>query len=244
MSSERTLVFVPVLAALALSCSGGEPTPPVVGTPAVTHLLDHRAHSIEVAGSGLPAAVEVALSDELVWMRGERLTDLDWFLDRSASTEGAEIAARATPRFTPAGPARLVTWGELDDPEAGHRPGTDDPPGLSRGTVLINARVRGTDGLTAWARARGRPFRQQLLGFGEAVLYKYPTKGPRHNPTGNMGAIGGEGIFVGYDWQSDTFMVETEDGPVRARSVTRRPGGERWRAREDQQHAGSTTRTS
>ncbi|HJP02470.1 MAG TPA: sulfatase [Planctomycetota bacterium] len=140
MSSERTLVFVPVLAALALSCSGGEPTPPVVGTPAVTHLLDHRAHSIEVAGSGLPAAVEVALSDELVWMRGERLTDLDWFLDRSASTEGAEIAARATPRFTPAGPARLVTWGELDDPEAGHRPGTDDPPGLSRGTVLINAR--------------------------------------------------------------------------------------------------------
>ncbi len=96
--------------------------------------------------------------------------------------------------------------------------------------LLLNACVRGDDGLTAWARVRGRPFRQQLLGFGEAVLYKFPIKGPKHQPDGNMGATGGEGIFVGYDRQSNTFMIETEAGPVRARSVTRRPERDRWDA--------------
>jgi len=96
--------------------------------------------------------------------------------------------------------------------------------------LLLNTCVRGDDGLTAWARVRGRAFRQQLLGFGEAVLYKFPVKGPKHQPDGNMGTTGGEGIFVGYDRQSNTFMVETEAGPVRARSVTRRPELERWSA--------------
>ncbi len=96
--------------------------------------------------------------------------------------------------------------------------------------LLLNACVRGDDGLTAWARVRGRPFRQQLLGFGEAVLYKFPVKGPKHQPNGNMGTTGGESIFVGYDRQSNTFMVETEGGPVKARSVTRRPERDRWSA--------------
>ncbi len=96
--------------------------------------------------------------------------------------------------------------------------------------LLLNACVRGEDGLTAWARVRGRAFRQQLLGFCEVILYKFPIKGPRAQPTGNMGAIGGEGIFVGYDRQSNTFIVQTENGTVRARSVTRRPESERWSA--------------
>ncbi len=102
---------------------------------------------------------------------------------------------------------------------------------LQHTCLLLNACVRGDGGLTAWARVRGRPFRQQLLGFGEVVLYKFPLKGPRHQPDGNMGATGGEGIFVGYDRQSNTFMVETEAGPVRARSVTRRPERDRWSAK-------------
>ncbi len=101
---------------------------------------------------------------------------------------------------------------------------------LQHTCLLLNACVRGDDGLTAWARVRGRPFRQQLLGFGEAVLYKYPVKGPKSQPTGNMGATGGEGIFVGFDRQSNTFTVETESGPVKARSVTRRPERDRWSA--------------
>ncbi len=94
--------------------------------------------------------------------------------------------------------------------------------------LLLNTMVRGTDGLTVWARVRGRSFHQQLLGFGESVLYRYPGKGPKHAPDGNMGALGAEGVFVGYNPISNTFVVITETGKVEARSVTRRPESERW----------------
>ena len=44
--------------------------------------------------------------------------------------------------------------------------------------ILMNTMVRGGDGLTAWERARGRPFRQRLIGFFESCMYKLPVKGP------------------------------------------------------------------
>ena len=94
--------------------------------------------------------------------------------------------------------------------------------------LLLNAIVKGSDGLTAWTRVRGRPFSQQLLGFGEAVLYRYPGKGPRHQPDGNTGALGGQGIFLGYNRSSNTFAVGTPQGVVHSRSITRRPDSERW----------------
>jgi hypothetical protein len=53
--------------------------------------------------------------------------------------------------------------------------------------LLLNVVVRGSDGLTAWQRVRGRPFSQQLVGFGESVLHRYPGKGPQHQPDGNTG---------------------------------------------------------
>ena len=50
--------------------------------------------------------------------------------------------------------------------------------------LVLNVTARGADGLTAWQRVRGRPFRQYLINFGENILLKYPAKGPEHNPTG------------------------------------------------------------
>lgn len=67
---------------------------------------------------------------------------------------------------------------------------------LEHACLLTNALVRGNDGLTARARTRGRPFSQQVVGFGEVVLYLYPTKGQQHDPHGNVGALGGEGISL------------------------------------------------
>ncbi len=101
---------------------------------------------------------------------------------------------------------------------------------LEHACLLLNVMVRGDDGLTAWARIRGRAFVQQLIGFGERVLYKFPSKGPQHAPYGNMGAVGGEGVFLGYSRQSNTFIVATESGITTARSVTRRPERDRWSA--------------
>ena len=89
-------------------------------------------------------------------------------------------------------------------------------------SLLLNALVRGTDGLTAWMRIRGRPFGQPLVGLGESVLYKYPGKGPQHNPHGNAGPLGSDGIFLGYNRANNTFMISAADGQlVTSRSITR-----------------------
>jgi hypothetical protein len=70
-----------------------------------------------------------------------------------------------------------------------------------------------------------------IVGLGETVLYKHPTKGPRHDPQGNVGAQGGEGVFVGFNRTNHTFIVSLEDGQlVSARSETRRPAQDRWDA--------------
>ena len=45
---------------------------------------------------------------------------------------------------------------------------------LEHTCMLINVKARGADGLTGWARARGRNFAQELIGFGEKILYKLP----------------------------------------------------------------------
>ncbi len=51
---------------------------------------------------------------------------------------------------------------------------------------LQNILVKGDDGLTPWARVKGRPFALRLTGFGERVFWKLPSKGPQHQPDGNM----------------------------------------------------------
>ena len=94
--------------------------------------------------------------------------------------------------------------------------------------LLLNVLVRGEDGLTAWQRVRGRAFGQQLLGFGESVLYRHPGKGPHHQPDGNVGALGGEGVFLGYNRNANTFRIGVGDKIVAARSMTRRDEEHRW----------------
>ncbi len=101
---------------------------------------------------------------------------------------------------------------------------------LEHTCLLLNVRSRGSDGLTAWERVRGRPFGQQSLGFGETILYKLPVKGPRSQPDGNMGATQAEGTFVGYSRNANTFVVMTDEGKVEAHSLVRRPEPNRWSA--------------
>ena len=101
---------------------------------------------------------------------------------------------------------------------------------LEHTCLILNVTSRGTDGITPWERVKGRPFGQQIVGFGEVVLYKLPTKGPRSQPDGNMGARQAEGVFVGYNRGSNTFTVIGDEGKVEARSMTRRPEPNRWSA--------------
>ena len=49
---------------------------------------------------------------------------------------------------------------------------------LQHTCTILNAKSRGSDGLTCWERIKGRMFSQLLLGFAETVLYKLPSDGP------------------------------------------------------------------
>ena len=69
------------------------------------------------------------------------------------------------------------------------------------------------------------------MSIGEKVLYRFPSKGPRHQPQGNIGALGADGVFIGYSRFSNTFVISDSDGQlVHARSITRRPAQDRWDA--------------
>ena len=101
---------------------------------------------------------------------------------------------------------------------------------LHHACTMLNARARGPDGLTAWERVKGRAFNQLVLGFAECVLYKLPTKGPRSKPDGNMGTRWLEGVFLGFNRSSNTYIIATEDGVESCRSLYRKPIENRWMA--------------
>ena len=99
---------------------------------------------------------------------------------------------------------------------------------LEHTCMLLNARARGSDGQTPWQRIKGRAFRQLLLCFGERVLYKLPSKGPNSMPDGNMGSRWREGVFLGFNRSSNTYVVATSEGVANVRSLYRRPAASRW----------------
>ena len=99
---------------------------------------------------------------------------------------------------------------------------------LQHTCFLLNVKSRGPDGLTPWARARGRPFGQKMVGFGEQILYKLPTKGP--NSAANMAARWADAVILGYSRTSNTYILCTSEGIVNARSLNRLPMQNRWSA--------------
>ena len=100
---------------------------------------------------------------------------------------------------------------------------------LEHTALLLNACVRGADGLTSWQRARGRPFGMTLYSFGEAVYWKQPVKGPQHDTEGNMGPRQWPGIFLGYNKVSSTYRILTQDGDItKARALQSKPEEDKW----------------
>ena len=101
---------------------------------------------------------------------------------------------------------------------------------LEHACLILNTTAVGPDGLTAWARTRGRKFNQRMLGFSEQVLYKLPTKGPLSKPDGNMGTQWREATYLGHSMTSNVYRLGTPEGVHEARSLCRRPESERWDA--------------
>ncbi len=103
---------------------------------------------------------------------------------------------------------------------------------LEHTTLLLNTCVRGDDGLTPWARVRGRAFGQRLIGFGECILWKPPLKGPQHDQQGNMGPRNMLGVFIGYSRTANSYKIwlPSTGEVVDSRSVQRLPLQDRWDA--------------
>ena len=88
--------------------------------------------------------------------------------------------------------------------------------------------VKGPDGRTPWERVRGRPYSQRLYHFAERVHWKLPSKGPRAQPRGNASDRWQSGVYLGNEYEANSYIVSLGDTTVAARAVMRYPGPERW----------------
>ena len=99
---------------------------------------------------------------------------------------------------------------------------------LPHAAWVMKAMIKGNDGKTAWQRTRGRPFAKELLGFGETCLYKLPMKGPQAQRRGNIENTMAKGIVLGFQGDTSEYILATDHGIVRSRSINRLPFASRW----------------
>ena len=96
--------------------------------------------------------------------------------------------------------------------------------------LTMSITVRGDDGKTAFQRVKGVAFGKRLLEFGEYVLFKLPSKGPRHDATGKLAERWSHGYFLGFSRNSNDYVCWTPDGAVKARAQQRLTSDRRWPA--------------
>ena len=86
--------------------------------------------------------------------------------------------------------------------------------------------VKGHDGMSAYQRVRGKPFRTKLLTFGEQCRYKVRSHEPL-SPSGD-GKRFHLGTYVGIDRRTEQYMIHYGDGIAYARTIFRVPEGNKW----------------
>jgi hypothetical protein len=94
---------------------------------------------------------------------------------------------------------------------------------------LLNIKLQGHDGRAPWARVKGRNFNRRLAGFGELCMYKVPSGGPEVRNRGNCEDRHLKGTFLGIDRVTSEYILATEQGVAKSRSLMRLPFDQRWR---------------
>ena len=94
--------------------------------------------------------------------------------------------------------------------------------------LQVNTRTRCEDGLSPWAKARGRPYGKRTYCLGEECHYQLIRKGPQADARGNMAARTGMGIYLGSGLSNTEYIMGTPEGIVRSRSIQRKPLQDRW----------------
>ena len=93
---------------------------------------------------------------------------------------------------------------------------------------IINIRIMGKDGITAFARVRRKSFAKRLIPFGELVLVHMPRMSPERQKQGVLEPRAIKGVILGYGRQSHSYAVYV-DGEIKyVRSVARLPLSRRW----------------
>ncbi len=93
---------------------------------------------------------------------------------------------------------------------------------------ILTVRVRGTDGMTAYHRIRGREYAKRQLGFAETVMFKLPSKGPTRKEDGSLDARWLHGVVLGYSRTSHEYWVFYDDRAMMVRSIQRVLLNVRW----------------
>jgi hypothetical protein len=96
---------------------------------------------------------------------------------------------------------------------------------IEHAALVLNRCQMGHDGKTAHQRWSGR--RGQLLGaeFGEAVFFRGDKVASRF---AKLDPLWNEGVFLGIRGPTGEAVIATSTGIAKARSIRRRPLGERW----------------
>ena len=82
----------------------------------------------------------------------------------------------------------------------------------------------GHDGRTAYERLKGKPCREDVVEFGECVLYK-----SNRSDEGKLAPRWEPAVWLGKRWGTTEHAVAMEDGTVRyCRAVQRLPAAQRW----------------
>ena len=85
--------------------------------------------------------------------------------------------------------------------------------------ALINRYHKGSDGATAYKRARGRDHLGDMCEIGESVLYLKPGSGGKYN----MDSRWGDGIWLGVVDSSGEKVIATPQGCLKVRAAQRKP---------------------
>ena len=93
---------------------------------------------------------------------------------------------------------------------------------------ILTVRPNGEDGKTPFQRVRGRPFLKRAVEFGERLLYKLPTTGPRRDEKGALQARWSRGIMLGYSRFSNEYLVWDGSAIIKARAIQRMKRDLRW----------------
>ena len=92
----------------------------------------------------------------------------------------------------------------------------------------LTVRPKGDDGMTPYQRVKGTQFSKRMVEFGEKVLYKLPTKGPRHEAGGKLAERWSYGFFLGYSRYSNDYILWSPEGAVKSRCLQRLVLERRW----------------